>query len=250
MFLKFIDTTPSVDAATRALSNLKLEGYENVRGFLEAIFGTWKFDHGHPPRAGGGGLLDLFTTPAPALTEDERLSAVCKLQPWECAGPTCSNSIDLFIKIWTEHGPWLQDQLNGSPNLFYWMLGTLILDHPDRKFDHSVVSAGQILISLYASADRDWIEYSNNQLAYLGEQQSAITRSRQRGGKATGVGRKLQGMETKSEIHRMATTLLLTKDKKDIAGIITQKIGLSKTTVHGALQSHPSGKWRKDPPAS
>lgn len=249
MFLKFIDTTPSVDAATRALSNLKPEGCADVRRFLDALFGKWKFDHGQPPRLGGG-LLDLFTTPAPALTEDERLSAVCKLQAWECAGSSCGNFIDLFIKIWTEHGPWLQANLKENQNLFYWMLGTLILDHPDRKFDHSVVSAGQILISLYASADRDWIEYSDNKLAYLGEQQAAITRSRQRGGKATGVGRKLQGMETKSEIHRMATTLLLTKDKKDIAGIITQKIGLSKTTVHGALQSHPSGKWRKDPPAS
>ncbi|MFC0131405.1 hypothetical protein CR105_03015 [Massilia eurypsychrophila] len=250
MFIKSIDTTASVDAATRAVSNLRPEGSVEVRGFLDALFGTWKFDFGRPPSTRGVGLLDFYTPPAPEPTEDERLSAVSKLQAWECAGPLCGNSIDLFIKIWTEHGAWLQGHLDANPNLFYWMLGTLILDHSDRKFGHSVVSAGQILISLYASADRDWIEYSDNKLAYLGGQQAAINRSRRNGGKATGETRKLQGSETKAEIHRMATALLLTKEKREIAGIITQKVGKSKSTVHEALQSHPSGKWRKDPPAS
>ena len=72
-FGPYIDTSASIQAAERALANLRPDGQEKIREYVSGIFRVWKFDHGRPvPRLKG--LLSMFEEP------DGELDAGCEAE--------------------------------------------------------------------------------------------------------------------------------------------------------------------------
>lgn len=241
----YVDTSTSIQAAERALADLKPEGYGKVRGYLSVIFEKWKLQHGKPPSQSQG-LLGAFAAPEADLPEPQRLASIKDLVPWQCAGLGCANAIDLFLKIWREYDGYLNDILKGNEFLFFWFLGMLIIDHRnDDDARYSIVNAGQVLLSIYLSSDKSILESYEKELGSLTQKTVSIAISRKKGGAATAAIKKAKGQATTDDIHRRATELLKTKEKKDVAGIIKTQTNYSKSTIHAALKSHPLGLWQK-----
>ena len=75
--------------------------------------------------------------------------------------------------------------------------------------------------------------------------EEAKTKSRERGGIARSQQTKKIAEIDYDKINKLATKLLKTKDKKDIAAIISKQTGHSRPKVYRALKLHQSGKWKK-----
>jgi len=70
------------------------------------------------------------------------------------------------------------------------------------------------------------------------------TESRHRGGKTTGRVKQEQAEQDHNTINEMADQLLVTKDKREIAGIIRRRTPYSKTKIYAALKKHSSDYWK------
>lgn len=243
-----IDTAPAIEVAERAVRNLKPAGYPQVRDYLALIFEKWKLEFGVPPSKSGYGLLGMVAESENlvVLSDFERLHAVSPLFPWDCAGQFCHNEIDLFVIIWTQYGEYLSGYTREEGNLFFWFLGLLILEkNNDESAASSVINAGQILQRIEVNANRETLVASYELIDALGKQVDGIAQNRKKGGEATASIQKERGEATKADIHRRASILLQTKSKKDIAGIIKNVTGYSKSTIRTNLRTHPSGNWKR-----
>lgn len=243
----YVDVSSAVHAAEIATANLKPEGFLQVRTYLDLIFERWKLDYGVPPREGGYGLLGslIQSTSEKNLSDDDRKNAVLNCRPVECAGEFCTNEIDLFVIIWTQYHDYLSQHTKKSPNLFFWFLGLLILDNKQTETANvSVANAGQILQRIFNSVDQETIASDRIMISVLESQAEGIRSSRKKGGEATAAIKKEKGIATSQEIHRRASHLLITHDKRDIVGVIKRATGYSNSTIRACLKSHESGLWK------
>lgn len=68
---------------------------------------------------------------------------------------------------------------------------------------------------------------------------------RKQGGVVTGQQKQHDAKQTEARIHALATTLLETKEKREVSGIIAERLKLKRATVLRHLAAHPSGLWKK-----
>jgi len=69
-------------------------------------------------------------------------------------------------------------------------------------------------------------------------------KSRIRGGETTGRIKKEEAELEHKRIRDLATELLKTKSKREIAGMILQRLPYRKSKIYTALRKHPSDYWK------